>query len=135
MAIIEWKDTYSVGVQSIDQQHKIWISLINKLHDAMGKGEGKKILADIFEEVVAYTKTHLKNEEALFEKYGYPDTAAHKAVHAKLTQQVLEKQKEIQDGKSVMTMDVMNFLKNWLIDHIQNTDKKYTAFLVSKGVK
>jgi len=135
MAIIEWKDTYSVGIKSIDQQHKIWIGLINKLHDAMGKGEGKKILADIFEEVVDYTKTHLKNEEALFEKYGYPDTAAHKAIHAKLTQQVLEKQKEIQDGKSLMTMDVMTFLKNWLIDHIQNTDKKYTAFFISKGLQ
>ena len=42
MAIIEWKDEYSVGIQSIDQQHKIWVGLINKLHDAMKKGEGKK---------------------------------------------------------------------------------------------
>ena len=135
MAIIEWKDEYSVGIQSIDQQHKIWIGLINKLHDAMSKGEGKKILSDIYEEIVAYTKTHLKNEEILFQKYSFPDIAAHKLVHDKLTQQVLDKQKEIQEGKTVLTMEVMTFLKNWLIDHIQNTDKKYSAFLISKGVK
>jgi hemerythrin-like metal-binding protein len=135
MALIQWKDEYSVGINSIDQQHKIWIGLINKLHEAMGKGEGKKVLGDIYEEIVEYTKTHLKNEEVLFEKYGYSDTAAHKMVHSKLTNQVLDKQKEFNEGKSVITMDVMNFLKSWLIDHIQNTDKKYSAFLISKGVK
>ena len=135
MAIIEWKDEYSVGIQSIDQQHKIWVGLINKLHDAMKKGEGKKALADIYKEIVEYTKTHLKNEEALFDKFGYTDTAAHKLIHSKLTEQVIEKQKDIEDGKTVITMDVMNFLKSWLIDHIQNTDKKYSAFLISKGVK
>ncbi|MGA7721868.1 MAG: bacteriohemerythrin [Ignavibacteriaceae bacterium] len=135
MAIIEWTNDYSVGIQSIDQQHKIWIGLINKLHDAMRKGEGKKILSDIFEEIVAYTKTHLKNEEALFDKYNYPDTAAHKIVHDKLTKQVIEQQQDIKNGKALITMEVMSFLKNWLIDHIQNTDKKYSAFLISKGVK
>ena len=76
MAIIEWTNDYSVGIQSINSSIKYRIGLINKLHDAMRKGEGKKILSDIFEEIVAYTKTHLKNEEALFDKYNYPDTAS-----------------------------------------------------------
>jgi hemerythrin-like metal-binding protein len=135
MAIIEWNNEYSVGIPSIDQQHKIWIGLINKLHDAMRKGEGKKILSDIYEEIAAYTQTHLKTEEALFLKYNYPETASHKAIHDKLTKQVIEQQKEIKEGKAIITMEVMSFLKNWLIDHIQNTDKKYSAFLISKGVK
>jgi len=93
------------------------------------------VLGDIYEEIVEYTKTHLKNEEVLLEKCGYSDTAIHKMVHSKLTKQVLDKQKEINDGKSLISMDVMNFLKSWLIDHIQNTDKKYSAFLISKGIK
>ena len=60
---------------------------------------------------------------------------AHKIVHDKLTKQVIEQQQDIKNGKALITMEVMSFLKNWLIDHIQNTDKKYSAFLISKGVK
>lgn len=101
----------------------------------MSRGEGKKALSDILAEVVNYTKTHLSYEESLFDQYGYPEKDAHKMVHKKLTQQVLDYQSDYDSGKSVITIEVMNFLKNWLIDHITNTDKKYTAFLNSKGLK
>lgn len=135
MPIINWSASYSVGVKEIDAQHQIWIGLINKLHDAMSKGEGKQVLSDILKEVVAYTKTHLSYEESLFEKYGYPDRNAHKAVHQNFTNQVLDFQKKFDEKNSLLTIDVMNFLKTWLIDHITNTDKKYSEFFNSKGVK
>ena len=135
MPIIDWNNNYSVGVKEIDEQHQKWIGLINKLHDAMSRREGKAVLADILNEVVNYTKTHLAYEEALFEKYGYPEKETHKNIHNKLTQQVLNYQNDYNEGKSVITIEVMNFLKNWLIDHITNTDKKYTEFFNSKGLK
>lgn len=135
MPIINWSAAYSVGIKEIDDQHQIWIGLINKLHDAMSKGEGKKVLSEILTEVVNYTKTHLSYEESLFEKYNYPDGNSHKLVHQKFTKQVLDYQKDFEDGKTVITIEVMTFLKNWLIEHITNTDKKYSAFFNSKGLK
>jgi len=135
MSIIIWNEKYSVGIKVIDEQHQVWISLINKLHSAMVKGEGSKILADILEEVVNYTKTHLSFEESLFDKYNYPEKAQHKEIHKKFTNQVIDFQKDIKSGTKVMTLDVMNFLRTWLIDHITKTDRKYTDFFNSKGLR
>jgi len=135
MALIEWSDKYSVGIHSIDEQHKIWIGLINKLHEAMRQGDSHNVLKSVLAEVVSYTKTHLSHEEKLFAQYNYPESAAHIAIHKKFTDQILEYQKEQSDNKTMLSLEVMNVLRNWLIDHITNTDKKYSQFFISKGLK
>ena len=134
MAIITWNDEFSVGIQLIDDQHKRLIEIINELHDAMGKGEGAKAQAHILAELVDYTAAHFKEEEKLFDLYDYPEKFAHKAVHDKLTQQVIDFQKDYENGKTIISLVLMNFLKNWLMDHILNVDKRYTEFLNDKGV-
>ena len=135
MAVIEWSDKYSVGIKSIDEQHKIWVGLINKLHDAMKKGEAKNVMADILDEVAEYTKTHLSYEEGLFAKYNYPESETHKIIHEKFTQQVLDYQKQQHEGKNIISVEMMDILSGWLTNHITKTDKKYTEFFNSKGLK
>jgi hemerythrin len=135
MAVIEWSDKYSVGIKSIDEQHKIWVGLINKLHDAMKKGEAKNVMADILDEVAEYTKTHLSYEENLFAQYHYPESETHKIIHEKFTQQVLDYQKQLREGKNIISVEMMDILSGWLTNHIVNTDKKYTEFFNSKGLK
>lgn len=135
MSLIEWKADFSVGVAEFDNQHKKLIDLINKLHDAMRAGEGKKQLSGILEELVNYTKVHFANEEKYFGQYGYPDNSLHKLEHDKLTRQVIEFQRDYNDGKTTISIDVMNFLRTWLVDHIGGVDKKYTQFFNSKGIK
>ena len=135
MALIEWKNDYSVGVVEFDNQHKKLIELINKLHDAMKSGTSRQSLSGILAELVDYTKFHFSNEEKYFGQYVYPDIGAHKVEHEKLTRQVIEFQRDFNDGKTSISIDVMSFLKNWLVDHIGGVDKKYTQFFNSKGVK
>ncbi len=135
MGLIDWKPEFSVGVTEFDNQHKKLIDLINKLHDAMRVGEGKKILSDILAELVDYTKVHFANEEKYFGQYGYSDINSHKLEHEKLTRQVIEFQRDYNDGKTSITIDVMNFLRTWLVEHIGGVDKKYTLFFNSKGIK
>ena len=135
MALITWKDEFSVGVTEFDNQHKVLIDLINKLHDAMRAGTGKQALSEILEELVSYTKFHFANEEKHFSQYSYPEISSHKLEHDKLTRQVMEFQRDYNEGKSSMSIDVMSFLKDWLIKHIGGIDKKYTQFFNSKGVR
>jgi hemerythrin len=68
------------------------------------------------------------------EKHRYPDYAGHKKTHAALTAQVTDQMNKYQEGKSLVVVEIMNFLKDWLVTHIQNTDKKYSSHLSSKGV-
>ncbi len=134
MPLITWTSNLSVGVKQLDEQHQKLINLINSLHDAMTQGKGKEALGNILNELINYTVYHFGTEENLFQKYGYMGYASHKQEHDKLTQQAKEIKTKFDSGEPVLTIEVMNFLRDWLNNHIVGTDKKYGPFLNSKGV-
>ncbi|MCC6408567.1 MAG: bacteriohemerythrin [Planctomycetes bacterium] len=133
MALMTWTDKYATGIASIDNQHKKLIEMLNNLQDAMLAGQGNEAIAKILDGLVQYTVTHFAHEEKLFATHGYAEAASHKAEHDKLAKQVLEFQAQIKAGKTKLSAAVMNFLRDWLNNHILGTDKKYAPFLKGKG--
>jgi len=134
MALITWSDSLSVKVKQFDDQHKKLVDMVNQLFDAMKSGKGNQVMGDILKQLIAYTQTHFAAEERLMKQYGYPDFEAHKKEHNALVIQVLDLQKQFQEGKAVLTQHVMTFLRDWLSKHIQGDDKKYGVFFNGKGV-
>jgi len=135
MPLMTWTDKMSVGVKVLDDDHKQLVGLINQLHDALKAGHGKDVLGRILDSLVNYTKMHFAREEEFFSKTLYPGTAAHKKEHDDLTRQVLEVQAKHKQGETTsLTLDVMDFLRDWLTNHIQGSDKKYGPHLNAKGV-
>ena len=136
MPLMTWTDKMSVGVQALDDDHKKLVGMVNTLFDGIQAGQGKDAVGRILDGLIQYTVEHFKREEDFFAQTGYADAAAHKAMHQALCQQVLDVQKKFNEGASAtLSLEVMNFLKNWLINHIQGTDKKYGPFLNGKGIK
>jgi hemerythrin-like metal-binding protein len=136
MPFMQWSDKLSVSVAILDNDHKRLIELINELHDAMLAGRGKEALSKILDGLIAYTIEHFRREEGMLVNAEYPDLSAHRKEHEKLTQQVRDIQKKYLEGKSLMiSMEVMTFLKDWLANHIQGTDKKYSVHLNGKGMR
>jgi hemerythrin-like metal-binding protein len=133
--LFPWSDTYSVQIGIIDMQHKNLVKIINELHQAMIGGHGKDQLGKILSSLVTYTQAHFKTEEKLMESHGYPEYTIHKAEHDRLTRTVLDFQSKFQKNEVGLTIEVMEFLKDWLSKHIMGIDKKYTPFLNSKGVR
>ncbi|SNS10664.1 methyl-accepting chemotaxis protein [Humidesulfovibrio mexicanus] len=133
--LMTWTDDLSVGIRLIDEQHKVLLGLINELHAAMRARKSDAVLVGVVERLKDYTVKHFGQEEEYFDRYGYPETKAHKEIHAKLVQQVLDFEAGLKSGKAKVTMDIMRFLKDWLVKHIMGTDKKYTEFLRSKGLR
>jgi len=134
MTLITWSDNYSVKVKEIDNQHKKLADLINQLHDAMKEGKGKEIIGNVLNELVNYTVYHFGYEEKLFDKYGYPEAKIHAREHNDLVEKVKLYVKDYQSGKGVLTLEIMNFLRGWLMNHIGDTDKKYSSFFIAKGL-
>ncbi len=134
MAFMVWDNSLSVNIKEIDEQHKKLFNIVNDLHSAMGAGKGKEVMGSVLAGLIEYTKTHFAAEEGLMQKHLYPGYLAHKANHDALTRQVSDVMKKFQDGQTIVTVEIMNFLKDWLANHIQNTDKKYSSHLNSKGV-
>lgn len=134
MSFITWNDSYSVGVVLIDNQHKRLINIINELSDAMGAGKGKDVLGKVLQELIQYVNTHFKTEEDYMVKYSYPEYEAHRYEHEKLTDEIKRFYEDFNAGRALLTIQIMNFLRNWLMDHIVVKDKKFGKFLNEKGM-
>lgn len=132
---LEWKDEYSVGIDSIDQQHRRLVNLINQLHTAVTYSTGEEFEREALDELVDYTKTHFTYEEGLMEQNGYPDFDAHKAQHNQMIEKVGEVLAEYEKDQDTAMNNALSYLSDWLINHINGTDKQYSSFLIGKGVK
>jgi len=130
--IFPWLDKYSVGIPQIDAQHQGLIRLINELHNAMGSGHGKDAVGKIIDEFVRYTDVHFRYEEELLRQKRYSKLVAHQAVHKTLTGQVVDLKEKYVAGNLTLTLEVMQFLKNWLADHIVGHDLQYAAELKTR---
>jgi len=133
MSLFQWSESYSVGHQEIDVQHKRLFQLAEELHSAMAAGKGKQVLSQTLNSLISYTKGHFASEEGLMKRYNYPDYPAHKAEHEKLTSQVLAFQTDFNAGRAVMTIDLMHFLKTWLANHIGKIDQKVASYIKAKA--
>ncbi len=134
MALFEWKESYSVGVKEIDSQHKMLVSRLNELFEAMRNREAHEVIADIVKGLADYVGVHFSFEESLMKKYGYPELLTHQKEHQAFAEKVGDFQVKHKAGHLMLSMEVMNFLKDWLKNHIMGTDKKYSAFFKSKGM-
>jgi hemerythrin len=135
MALIQWNDNLSVGVAEIDGQHQKLVRLINDLNDAMRAGKGKEITGKIINELTNYTLSHFATEEKFFVQFAYPDTDAHKSEHAMFVQKVSAFKKDFEQSRIGVTIPIMDFLSDWLKNHIMGVDKKYEPFLKAQGLK
>ena len=134
MALINWDNSLSVGVSESDAQHKVLIQYINDLNDSMKEGKGKDAVVLIIEKLANYTATHFRNEEKYFVQFNYPLIDEHKKLHALFEKKISDFKQDVQNGKLGTSIEVLNFLVNWLKGHILIEDKKYTALFNSNGI-
>lgn len=135
MALITWSDRMSVGVERIDKQHRQLIDLLNSLHSEMLAGRGLQVVLEVLNNLVEYTKTHFATEETLFRNHGYPQAQAHKQQHDELTDKAIALHREVSSGRATLSLPTMNFLKDWLSNHILKTDMAYKPFFADKGIR
>ena len=135
MALINWSESYSVKVSKFDNQHKELVNLINNMNSAMSSGKGKDVLEPTLKKLVDYTVKHFTDEEQEMKRTNYPGFVSHKYEHDKLTKTAKDLYDKVKNGQTVLSMDVISFLKDWLTEHIVKVDKKYADHLVAKGVR
>jgi hemerythrin len=129
---LQWQDSMSVGVTILDDQHKKFIEILNILISKVS--DSQESIKTTFQGIDDYIKFHFQTEEDFFNKYNYPDTEDHKKAHTDFIQKIASiREKFITDPIS-SKFELVDFLENWLIDHIQNKDKKYTEFFHQNGL-
>lgn len=134
MALVSWDDSLSVGVAELDEQHKQLVSMINDLHEAMVSGKSKEAMSGVLDALTSYTVSHFANEEKYFDQFGYLSAATHKFEHKQFVDKVSEFKANFEQGKAMLSNEIMLFLKDWLVNHIQGSDKKYTQCFNDNGL-
>ncbi len=134
MDYIKWTDELSVGVKLFDDDHKKLVELINDLNQLIIVGDKTSALEKALAGLILYTKKHFGNEEAFMVKHEYPAYENHRAEHTALTEKVIDFQKRLESGKANFSLELITFLRDWLINHIKGTDMQYKKFFNSKGV-
>ncbi|MBT4790962.1 MAG: hemerythrin family protein [Halobacteriovoraceae bacterium] len=135
MTLFEWGPKYQLGLENIDSQHKILVDLINKTYEMIMSGE-KTVYKEILLELIEYSKMHFTYEETIFEKINYQEKEQHSKAHQDFALEIsrlVEEMEKPNTSQEIALSSLLLFLKNWLIKHILEEDKRYVdLFLKNK---
>lgn len=134
MAFIVWDEMYATGIDSIDDQHKHLISLLNRMFEALLQKRGKEEVSYVIEEMHRYAEYHFHTEESLMEKAEYPDLAEHRVYHDAFISKVNDFSFKYNQNDEALCAEVTIFLTNWLNEHLSTIDQKYVPALKNAGI-
>jgi len=132
---VRWSPDLAVQVPLFDKHHKSLLSLIDRLFQALKHDKTQQELLEIFNELLDYTSYHFGAEQAVFDEFQYPDRESHKAQHQQLVSKALELREDLHHGKPMVAVEVMEFLRDWVTNHIKKCDKLYSSFLKDMDVE
>ena len=132
MSVIKWRDAYNTGIAQFDKEHHKLVELIDTMYSAIRNGNDKEMTEKACTELVAYTIYHFDNEELAMAEVNYPELAGHKAEHEQLKKEAQGFQTRISTGFPDGVSELYRFLRDWLINHIQESDKKYGLYMQNR---
>ena len=136
MPKIEWNESFSVDNIEIDNQHKKWIEIYNRMHDRMidtNDMDYKNICKEALVAMHDYALTHFMFEEDYLKKNDYPDIVKHRRKHKDFSTMIYSCLRKLAGGELILNTEVIGLIKSWLLDHILIEDKKYATFLKEKS--
>jgi hemerythrin len=135
MALLTWSSKYSVGVPSMDSQHTVLFNILNELHDAMMNGHAHKLTGPLLDKLLSYTRTHFAAEEGILAAAGYPGLAEHRKIHRDLLDQVEIFNTKFKRGEGSINVQLLNFLRDWLTNHILKEDHGYSECVGARHIR
>lgn len=132
--LVEWSDSYSVGISKFDEQHKKLFQMTNTLFEGIRQNKKKEAMDEVLDGLVAYTVTHFSAEEEIMVRHGFSGYDSHKAEHDQLVSRVKEFHAQYHSGTALLTTEVLGFVVEWLKNHIAKTDKSYSSYLIERGM-
>jgi len=130
---VAWNDSYKLGNEQVDLQHKKLFEMVNDLINSCLDGSDVVKLKETLGFLVNYTIRHFHFEEELQLQYGYPEYETHKQMHEdfKVTVGELVARFEKNGSSLELSNDVNKIMVRWLVNHIQREDKKIGLYIAS----
>lgn len=140
--ILAWQDDFATGVPEIDEQHMILVHTLNEAGETLSKDASMAVFERITQDLLSYALYHFDTEEGLMQEYAYNEQSRAEAIrhqeqHRAFSTKVLAVRDSLKAGVKIPPGEILAFLNEWLVNHIQNTDKLLAAFIIAKraGIK
>lgn len=124
---MEWTDKYITGIDEIDLQHNELFDMIDKFRISVSDPtkDSNQDIIEILKFLVNYTMFHFTTEEEYMERISYTGLAAHKLIHKDFISKLHKIMEKVKNNKPFESIELYNFLLDWLKDHIEIEDQKY----------
>ena len=133
MSLMRWNDEYLTFNQVIDEQHQRLFEIINGIYDMIRVGRGHESVAHALSDLTEFTRFHFATEEKYMQEASFAGLEHHAAEHGRMLDEIRELRHRILDGSTVVTMNEMSFLKDWLLVHFTGLDRGLAAFLKERA--
>jgi hemerythrin-like metal-binding protein len=130
MNFFTWKDSFAIGIEAIDQQHKGFLEYLNECYLQTSRNSSAEIDQHLHEELKDYAATHFRFEEELLQSKGYPNLESHVRQHKYFESQVAELDAAKAGGKTRTTESLFVFLRDWFLCHILEDDRKFVPLIM-----
>ncbi len=128
LTFLRWDGDLALGVASMDKQHHGLVELVNRLYDAYRQDNGREAAGPVLAGLVDYTVRHFRAEEEYMVRQGFPGLRDHQQLHADLLARVDGFRRRHAAGQPEVVLDLLLFLRTWLVRHIQGADAEYAAY-------
>ncbi len=133
--MIKWSDKYSVGISIIDEEHKEFIDIINKAIFAKKHNDNPEEIKEVLSEMAKYSQKYFSTEEAYMIKFNLPEYQSHRNEHLDFKDKTIASYNKLVRGDYQIANELLEYLKQWLVNHIQGTDRKYIDCFKKNGLK
>lgn len=129
--VVQWSESYRLGLDEVDEQHHTLIDLMNDLWAVIAANAPIQDSEKILVRLERYTVEHFTSEEKMMQALGYPKFEVHKRAHEHFVARLQAELARHENGQK-LNLDILNFLRDWLVNHILVNDKDYAEFYANR---
>lgn len=124
-SIIGWSDDFALGLPEIDAQHQVLFDLFAQIWNAIVTRASRTDMLRLVADLDDYAVQHFKEEELFMAAAQYPKLASHIKAHETFAKRVAAERAAIEKGSPNLSLDLLRFLQDWLVEHIMVCDREY----------
>lgn len=124
MKLLQWKPEYSVGVESVDDEHRDMIAMINTVYQQLGQDPDIDRIESFLGDIFSAISGHFALEERIMRDAGYAEYEAHKDDHEDLLDQIRDLMDDYADDPVTGERKLQQGLSNWFAQHFSTFDAR-----------
>jgi hemerythrin-like metal-binding protein len=135
MSLLLWTPRIQVNIEEIDDQHKKLFELANIFYNKLYTSSPDVEILESINELTIFSINHFKIEEKLLAKYNIPNSDKHKKEHSDFINELAKLNSKIIKNDLLISVDLIDFLRNSIINHIFTIDREMACYIITQDNK